>query len=65
MAEEKYFQIVKKCTCGFLASAILVASVAEILDCPVHGNKSCQTQHIETASATSGTISTSTIFPSY
>jgi hypothetical protein len=64
MAKEKYIQIAKKCTCGLLAGLVFCASIAEILECPIHGNKSCQTQHIETASATSGTISTSTIFPS-
>ena len=43
----KYTEIAKKYTCGFLAGAVFCVSMAEILECPVHGGKSCQTQHIE------------------
>jgi len=55
----RHIDLATKCTCSFLAGAILVASVVEILDCPIHGNKSCQTQHIEQPYVSLGTISAS------
>jgi len=55
----KYTKIAKKCTCGLLAGLVFYASMVEILECPIHGNKSCQTQHIEQPYVSLGTISAS------
>lgn len=39
----------KQCTCGLLAGMMLVATLAEILQCPEHGLniQECMTSHIE------------------
>jgi hypothetical protein len=55
----KNTKIIKGCTCGFLIGSIVLASFAEILDCPIHGYKSCQTQHTEQTYVSLGTISSS------
>lgn len=60
--ERKYTDLAAKCTCGFLAGAVVVASVVEILECPTHSNKSCQSQHIEQPYVSLGTISGSVTF---
>lgn len=58
--EKKYINIAKKCTCGLLAGVILCVSVIET-ECPIHGSKNCQAQHIEPNLVSLGTVNGSAI----
>lgn len=39
--------ISKRFICGILICTVINSSVKEILECPIHNDNSCQTQHIE------------------